>query len=79
MSSHSSTPINSGEASNEPVHARGILFNEMHQAAVQIVAAYASSDNADPEKIPGLFKNMIKVQVDIVSAPAKAIKVGSSG
>ena len=49
------------------LNVRGILFNEMHASAVQIVAAYASSPAADPAKIPQLYKDMIAIQKEVVS------------
>ena len=58
--------------SDDHLNVRGILFNEMHNAAVQIVAAYASSPAADPSRIPQLYKEMIKVQVATVSSHPNA-------
>lgn len=57
---------------------RGVVFREMHEAAVKIAAAYASSANADPARIPELFREMLRVQRDLVLAADRKDEPGNS-
>ena len=50
------------------LNVRGILFKEMHAAAIQVTAAYAASDNANPDKIPALFREMLRAQREAIAA-----------
>lgn len=36
---------------------------DLNDFAMKVVVAYAGSDNADPEKTPTLYKEMIQAQI----------------